>query len=143
MSEFDHRRRVEDWALTRRELPGRLGNGFAALGMGGLLTCDAAASGCPVAAALNPLPTNSPDFAELGNVRPRFGQSEPARIHCDVPARISDTGDPKLAVGVPSRRFPGNVYRPGQNGPRKDHRAYPQQLYAASRAARTTRSPTK
>jgi len=41
MSEFDHRPHIEDLALTRRELLGRLGNGFAGLSLLGMLASEA------------------------------------------------------------------------------------------------------
>ena len=37
MSEFDHHDQIADLFLTRRELLGRMGNGFAAVGLMGLL----------------------------------------------------------------------------------------------------------
>jgi len=39
--EFDHRPHIEDLALTRRELLGRLGNGFAGLSLLGMLASEA------------------------------------------------------------------------------------------------------
>ncbi len=44
MSEFDHQSSLADLFLTRRELIGRMGNGFAALGLMGLLGDSALAS---------------------------------------------------------------------------------------------------
>ncbi|HEY3779728.1 MAG TPA: DUF1501 domain-containing protein [Fimbriimonadaceae bacterium] len=45
MSQFDHNEYLRDLFLTRRQLLGRMGNGFAALGLMGLLNETAHASG--------------------------------------------------------------------------------------------------
>jgi hypothetical protein len=44
MSLFDHNDRLEDLFLSRRQLLGRMGNGFAALGLAGLLSESAVAA---------------------------------------------------------------------------------------------------
>src|SRR2546426_472358 len=65
MSEFDHSQKIQDLFLTRRELLGRLGNGFAAMGLAGVLSSDASAD--PKSAirnpqSLNPLAPRAPHF---------------------------------------------------------------------------------
>jgi hypothetical protein len=60
VSQFDHHSRLEDLFLTRRELLGRMGNGFAALGLMGLLGGSALASGSQ--GPINPLAPRSPHF---------------------------------------------------------------------------------
>ncbi len=68
MSDFDHRPRIEDLALTRRELLGKMGNGMAALGLVSMLGGDGMlgqASASPLRAAnnLNPLAPKPSQFA--------------------------------------------------------------------------------
>lgn len=87
MSEFDHRPRIEDLALTRREMLGRLGNGFAALSMAGLFTSETAAYAAPSANSLNPLSPKSPQFpAKAKRVIFLFANGGPSHV---------DTFDPK------------------------------------------------
>ena len=51
-----HRPRLEDLLLTRRELLGRMGNGFAALGLTGLMASEGLlAQPAEAATLLNPL----------------------------------------------------------------------------------------
>src|SRR5216683_2895608 len=59
-----HRPRLEDLLLTRRELLGRMGNGFAALGMASLFATEGLLAQ-PASAAdllLNPLAPKKPHF---------------------------------------------------------------------------------
>ena len=65
MSQFDHHDQLEDLFLTRRSLLGRLGNGFAALGLMGLLSESGYAAGPDKPLdprAMNPLAPHRPQF---------------------------------------------------------------------------------
>lgn len=88
MSEFDHASHLSDLFLTRRELLGRMGNGFAALGLMGLLGESAFAS--PNQAPLNPLaPKKPPLKAKAKRVIFLFMNGGPSQV---------DTFDPKPAL---------------------------------------------
>src|SRR5947209_5550379 len=92
-----HRSRREDLALTRRELLGRMGNGFAALGMVGLMASEGLLAGPAEAAAgvqgttlLNPLAPKAPHFpAKAKRVIFLFMNGGPSHV---------DTFDPKPAL---------------------------------------------
>jgi hypothetical protein len=65
MSQFDHSPKIEDLALTRRQLLSRMGNGFAMLGLTGVLEAALAREGVaapPSASTLNPLTPRKPHF---------------------------------------------------------------------------------
>ena len=47
----------------------------------------------------------------VGHLRPGHREPEPARLHRDVPRRLSDPGVAELAGGVSARRLPGHVHR--------------------------------
>ena len=88
MSEFDHASQLSDLFLTRRELLGRMGNGFAALGLMGLLGESAFASSPQ--APLNPLAPKKPHFkAKAKRVIFLFMNGGPSQV---------DTFDPKPAL---------------------------------------------
>jgi hypothetical protein len=64
MSEFDHQPAISDHFCSRRELLSRMGNGFAALGLMGVLDESAFANSVPQGAVrLNPLAPKAPMFA--------------------------------------------------------------------------------
>lgn len=64
MSEFDHQPAISDHFCSRRELLSRMGNGFAALGLMGVLGESAFASSVPQGAVrLSPLAPKAPMFA--------------------------------------------------------------------------------
>lgn len=102
MSAYDHNERIEDNFLTRRELLSRMGNGFAMLGLAGVMgnelvgsSADAAPpkSGAPkgrvipVAASTNPLAPRKPQFkAKAKRVIFLFANGGPSQV---------DTFDPK------------------------------------------------
>jgi hypothetical protein len=50
MSRYDHRPRLQDRFLTRRELLARMGNGFAALGLAGVLGAEGLLGAAPAEA---------------------------------------------------------------------------------------------
>jgi hypothetical protein len=101
MSEFDHRPKLEDMFCTRRELLGRMGVGFGALGLASLLgngEAFAAPPASPTAAggnaagspALNPLTPKKPHFpGKAKRVIFLFMNGGPSQV---------DTFDPKPAL---------------------------------------------
>ena len=85
MSQFEHGQFLEDLFLTRREFVGRVGNGFAALGLMGLLGESAFASS--PTDSLNPLaPKRPPLKARAKRVIFFFMNGGPSQV---------DTFDPK------------------------------------------------
>lgn len=91
MSQYDHNDQIRDHFLTRRELIGRMGNGFAALGVLGLLGESAFAmtpqQEVQAARALNPmLPKKPPMKATAKRVIFLFMNGGPSQV---------DTFDPK------------------------------------------------
>ena len=76
----------------------------------------------------------------VGLLRPRHRESEPAGVRCDVPRRLSDSGDAELAIGFLARHLRGSVSRHAALGSRAAHRKHPQREHPASAAARAARS---
>jgi len=112
MSDFDHHDHLRDLFLTRRELLGRMGNGFAALGLMGVLGSSAIASGAVPGDVNNPLAPHKPPL------RPRakrviflFMNGGPSQV---------DTFDPKpslqkyagqaIPLQLPTERKTGAAY---------------------------------
>lgn len=105
MSQYDHSENLEERFMTRRDLLGRMGNGFAALGLAALLGAEgasAAEAAPPVAKAgtgakvwtpaiaSNPLLPRSPQFpAKAKRVIFLFMNGGPSQV---------DTFDPKPAL---------------------------------------------
>ncbi len=92
MSDFDHNDRIGDLFLTRRQLLGRMGNGFAALGLMTLLGEPVQALGTVQAARepLNPMsPRRPPMKARAKRVIFLFMNGGPSQV---------DTFDPKPAL---------------------------------------------
>ncbi len=52
-----------------------------------------------------------PERWQLGHLRSRHREPEPARLRDDVPRRVSATGVAELAGGFPAGRVPGHVRR--------------------------------
>lgn len=102
MSAYDHHDRIEDSFLTRRELLSRMGNGFALLGLAGILGHELVGSEAsaappktgaaprrviPVSASTNPLsPRRAPLPAKAKRVIFLFANGGPSQV---------DTFDPK------------------------------------------------
>src|SRR2546430_701062 len=91
MSQFDHSPRIEDLALTRRELLGKIGSGMAMMGLAtgmrseGLVEHAQDAGGRSV--PLNPLAVKMPPLpARAKRVIPLFANGGPSHV---------DTFDPK------------------------------------------------
>jgi hypothetical protein len=92
MSDFDHGQYLQDLFLTRRELIGRMGNGFAALGLMGLLGSESAfaSGGSSAPEPFNPLaPRRPPMKARAKRVIFLFMNGGPSQV---------DTFDPKPAL---------------------------------------------
>jgi len=90
MSQYDHRPRLRDAFLTRRELLARMGNGFALTSLAGVLGAEGLLTAAPAAAAappLNPLAPKKPHFpAKAKRVIFLFMNGGPSHV---------DTFDPK------------------------------------------------
>src|SRR5215208_7484611 len=86
-----HRPRLEELSLTRRELLSRMGNGFAALGLTGLMASEGLLAGPAEASTmLNPLAPKKPHFpARAKRVIFLFMNGGPSQV---------DTFDPKPAL---------------------------------------------
>src|ERR1700694_760918 len=90
MSQFDHHDHLRDLFLTRRELLGRMGNGFAALGLMSLLGESSFASGIQTGTGLNPMAPKLPPLrAKAKRVIFLFMNGGPSQV---------DTFDPKPAL---------------------------------------------
>jgi hypothetical protein len=89
MSQFDHHDQLQDLFMTRRDLIGRLGNGFAALGMMGLLA-EPGLARADDPARLNPLAPHAPPLkARAKRVIFLFMNGGPSQV---------DTFDPKPSL---------------------------------------------
>src|ERR1035438_943200 len=100
MSDFDHSDHLKDLFLTRRELIGRVGNGFAALGLMGLLGTESALASGQAKDAMgpyNPMAPHKPPFpAKAKRVIFLFMNGGPSQV---------DTFDPKPAL----QKYAGQV----------------------------------
>ena len=76
-------------------------------------------------------PAAAAEHGLVGHLRPGHREPEPARLHRDVPRRLSDRGDAELAVGVPARRLPGHLHRHPAHRRRQADREHPQRRDAA------------
>lgn len=112
MSDFDHHDHLRDLFLTRRELLGRMGNGFAALGLMGVLGSSAIASGAGPSDANNPLAPHRPPLKPRAKrVIFLFMNGGPSQV---------DTFDPKpslqkyagqaIPLQLPTERKTGAAY---------------------------------
>src|SRR5579871_2250115 len=119
MSEHDHRMRLEDLALTRRELLARLGNGFAALGLAGLLGSEASAdvvhaAATGAASSLNPLaPKRPPLPAKAKRVIFLFMNGGPSHVDTFDPKPMLTKyhGQPLPYSNLPTERKTGTAFR--------------------------------
>ena len=93
MSQYDHRQKLEDLFLTRRDLLGRMGSGFAMLGLAGALGGAGLLGGAAEAAGVppsNPLLPKAPHFpAKAKRVIFLFMNGGPSQV---------DTFDPKPSL---------------------------------------------
>src|SRR4051812_47310036 len=107
-----HQPCLEDRFLTRRQLLGRVGMGFGALGLAGLLAREAGADG--PAARLNPLTPRPPHYpGKAQRVIHLFMNGGPSHV---------DTFDPKPAL----QRYAGqNLPMPNLRTERRTGAAFP------------------
>jgi hypothetical protein len=119
MSEFDHRPRLEDLMLTRRELLARMGNGFALLGLAGVLGAEGllaepAEASVRGAAVLNPLAPKSPHFlARAKRVVFLFANGGPSHVDTfDPKPKLTEYhGKPLPYANLPTERKTGAAFR--------------------------------
>jgi hypothetical protein len=119
MSEHDHRQHLEDLALTRRQLLARMGNGFAALGLAGVLQSEALADTARPAAmkgasALNPLtPKRPPLPAKAKRVIFLFMNGGPSHVDTFDPKPMLTKyhGQPLPYSNLPTERKTGAAFR--------------------------------
>ncbi|HEX4592435.1 MAG TPA: DUF1501 domain-containing protein, partial [Gemmataceae bacterium] len=107
--------RLEDLSLTRRQLLSRMGNGFAALSLTGLMASEGLlAHPADAAELLNPLAPRPPQFpAKAKRIIHIFANGGPSHV---------DTFDPKPAL----RKFAGKMLpRPNLGTERKTGAAFP------------------
>jgi hypothetical protein len=104
MSAYDHRPRLDDLALTRRQLLSRVGNGFALLGLAGVLGAGKAVAAPPDAPAMNPMLPRKPHFpGKAKRVVFLFMNGGPSQV---------DTFDPKPALAkYAGKTLPMDNYR--------------------------------
>jgi hypothetical protein len=114
MSEFDHRPRIEDLFLTRRQLMQRLGNGFAALGMGALFAEQGLAQGAAKPSAASPLAVKAPHFKPKAK-RVIFFFANGGMSHVDTfdpkPMLTKHHGQPLPFANLPTERKTGAAFR--------------------------------
>ena len=79
----------------------------------------------------------------VGALRPGHREPEPARLHRDVPRRLSDRRVAELAVGVPARDLPGHLHRQQAHRDREADRAHPQPTASARSAQRAAARPAR
>lgn len=119
MSEYEHRLGLEELFLTRRQLLGRMGNGFASLGLAGLLGEEAAQAqgqtdSTKRAASLNPLAPKKPHFAPKAK-RVIFFFANGGPSHVDTfdpkPMLTKHHGKPLPYSNLATERKTGACYR--------------------------------
>jgi DNA-binding transcriptional MerR regulator len=117
MSEYDHRPRIVDLALTRRELLARMGNGMAALGLVSLMGAEGLlAQSAPRAknASLNPLAPKRPHFTpKAKRVVFFFANGGPSHVDTFDPKPMLDKhhGQPLPYANLPTERRTGSCFR--------------------------------
>ncbi len=126
MSNFDHNSHLEDMFLTRRQLLGRMGNGFATLGLMGLLGESALASGPNKnVQTFNPLSPKSPPLkARAKRVIFLFMNGGPSQVDTFDPKPMLDKYSGKaIPLQLPTERKTGAAFpspykfnRAGQSG---------------------------
>ena len=112
MSEFDHKNQLEEMFMTRRQLLNRMGNGFAALGMAGMIGEQTAHA--EDARNLNPLAPKKPHFAPKAK-RVIFLFMNGGPSHVDTfdykPALEKYHGQPLPYSNLATERKTGTVYK--------------------------------
>ncbi|MBC7807104.1 MAG: DUF1501 domain-containing protein [Akkermansiaceae bacterium] len=110
MSNYNHSQRLQDRFLTRRELLARLGNGFAALGLAGVLGGDAAADAAGIKLSpTNPLLPRKPHFpAKAKHVIFLFMNGGPSHIDTfDPKPELTKYNGKPIPVDLPTERKTG------------------------------------
>ncbi len=122
MSEYDHKQRIEDLFLSRRQLLGRMGNGFAGLSLAGLMAEEAGAqtqkSQKKLAAlappAFDPLAVKKPHFAAKAK-RVVFFFCNGGPAHMDTfdpkPMLTKHHGQPLPYSNLPTERKTGTCFK--------------------------------
>ena len=112
MSEYDHRAHLEEKFMTRRQLLGRMGNGFAALGLAGMLGEESARA--DDSRSLNPLAPKKPPFPPKAR-RVIFLFMNGGPSHVDTfdpkPALTKYHGQPLPYSNLATERKTGTVFR--------------------------------
>ena len=112
MSDYDHKNKIEEMFMTRRQLLNRMGNGFAALGMAGMIGEQAAHA--DDARNLNPLAPKKPHFAPKAK-RVIFLFMNGGPSHVDTfdykPALEKYHGQPLPYTNLATERKTGTVYK--------------------------------
>ena len=112
MSDYDHKNRLEEVFMTRRQLLNRMGNGFAALGMAGMIGESAAHA--DDLRNLNPLAPKKPHFAPKAK-RVIFLFMNGGPSHVDTfdykPALEKYHGQPLPYTNLATERKTGTVYK--------------------------------
>jgi len=118
MSEYEHRPRLEDVLLTRREMLARMGSGFAALGLVGLMGSEGLlaqpANAAPAARSLNPLTPRAPHFApKARRVIFLFMNGGPAAMDTfdHKPMLTKHHGQPLPYTNLKTERKTGTAFR--------------------------------
>jgi hypothetical protein len=117
MSEYDHKQRLEDSLLTRRQILSRMGNGFAGLSLATLLTEEAMAQGKQVTQAdreKNPFTVKPPHFAPKAK-RVIFFFMNGGPSHVDTfdprPMLTKHHGQPLPYSNLPTERRTGTCFK--------------------------------
>ena len=112
MSDYDHNNKIEEMFMTRRQLLNRMGNGFAALGMAGMIGQQAARA--DDLRNLNPLAPKKPHFAPKAK-RVIFLFMNGGPSHVDTfdykPALEKYHGQPLPYTNLATERKTGTVYK--------------------------------
>jgi hypothetical protein len=112
MSEFDHRIPLQDLALSRRQALRRMGNGFAALCLAGMLSEEASAD--TTADAVNPLAPKKPHFpGKVKRVIFIFANGGPSHVDTFDPKPLltKHHGQPLPYSNLPTERKTGACFR--------------------------------
>ncbi len=114
MSLYDHREKVEDLFLTRREALGRMGNGFAGLSLLGFMGSLGLTSEKTAAAAGSPLAPKAPHFTpKAKRVVFFFMNGGPSQVDTfdPKPELTKRHGQPLPTPNLPTERKTGAAYK--------------------------------
>ena len=118
MSNFDHSAKLNDLLMTRRQMLGRMGSGFAALGLSGLMANEgmlAPANASPGPGSnINPLAPKMPHFpAKAKRVIFLFMNGGPSQVDTfdPKPELTKNHGKPLPYSNLPTERRTGTAYK--------------------------------